>query len=92
MGIVIEVALDCCRQCRHIGHSGSFTHGGARSICDHPDACEARRSPAVFIKEYPMYAKDVKDRAADWKYHWYNRIVDDRYIPDWCPLKHGSSY
>ena len=92
----ITVEINNCRQCRHVDHSGSFTAGGARAICGHSDACKARKTYEEFLNEYPMYAKREYD--GDFKYHWYNRIVDEnakseiKGIPDWCPLKHGSMY
>jgi hypothetical protein len=89
--MLITVEVKNCGQCRHRDHSGAFTKGGARQICGHSDACKARRSLEEFAGEYPMYANDIKCRK-DWKYHWYNRIVNEKTIPDWCPLKHGSAY
>lgn len=91
--MLITVEIKHCMQCRHRDHSGSFTAGGARQICGHGAACKARRTKAQFKKEYPMYAKDI---STDWRFHWYNRIVDKhikkRTIPTWCPLAHGEGY
>lgn len=86
----LTVEIKCCRACKNVDHSGGFTKGGARPICGHDDACKVRKTEAEFNTEYPTYAKDYN--ANDWKYHWYNRIVDPDQIPDWCPLKHGSAY
>ena len=88
--MLITVEVNYCRQCRHVDHSGGFTKGGARTICGHSDACEVRKSKEEFTAEYPMYAKEFD---GDFKYHWYNRIIEnEKKIPDWCPLKHGSCY
>lgn len=93
-GLHITVVLEDCSECRHIDHSGSFTHGGARVICGHPDSTKVRRSKTQFRKEYPEYRLEMK--AEKWQYwssHWYHRILpSDDSIPEWCPLKHGSEY
>ena len=91
----ITVEVRGCEDCRHTDHSGSFTHGGAREICGHSDACdEVRKTKEEFLKEYPMYAEREYD--GKFRYHWYNRIVDTYMdkgtIPEWCPLKNGSGY
>ena len=94
----VTVNLNTCRQCHHVSHSGGFTIRGARQICGHSDACKVRKTREDFASEYPEYVdRDFeginKGFLPDWKYHWYNRIVDaEKNIPSWCPLKHGSSY
>ena len=92
--MLITVEVNNCRQCRHRDHSGGFTHGGARGICGHSDSCKERKTIAEFEAEYPMYAGEMSGDKKNWRYHWYNRIVDENEnkIPSWCPLKHGSSY
>jgi len=91
----LTVEIKCCRACKNVDHSGSFTKGGARVICGHSDACKDRRNHEEFKNEYPeYYAKgDHKD---SWKYHWFNRIIEnpekESGIPNWCPLKSGSAY
>lgn len=91
MSLQIQVNLNTCRQCRHVTHSGGFTVRGARQICGHSDACIARKCKKEFKKEYPEYAT-TRD-LSNWKFHWYNRIVDaDKDIPSWCPLRNGSQY
>ena len=88
--MLITVSIKNCSQCRFVGHSGGFTVRGARTICVHSDACQARRSKKAFKKEYPEYRTDIYE---DWDYHWYHRIVDATgKIVEWCPLKHGSAY
>lgn len=92
----VKVNINTCYDCRHLGHSGSFTHGGARNICDHDEAYRrVRVSKTRFKKMYPMYKSHTYGEG--WKYHWIHRIVEDDNrqitgIPDWCPLKHGGSY
>ena len=85
----VTTNIDHCHQCRDVGHSGSFTARGARTICDRSEACKARRSKTAFKKEYPEYRNDIHE---GWKHHWYHRIVPDKGIPNWCPLKHGARY
>ena len=86
----VTATINNCHQCRDVGHSGSFTVRGARTICDRSEACVARKSKNAFRKEYPEYAK--RDIDEHWKHHWYHRCVGDDEIPDWCPLKHGARY
>ena len=89
----ITVEINECSDCRHRGSSGRYTIGGARMICGHPSAtdCCDKKDINDFTREYPEYKRNFTRR--DWKYHWYNRIVDDiNGIPKWCPLNHGRSY
>ena len=85
----ITVIINNCKECRYIDHSGSFTVRGARIICGHHDACKARRPKSAFRSEYPEYANK---NISSWKHHWYNRVISLKWIPPWCPLKHGSQY
>lgn len=81
MSITITVVINNCGECRHVGHSGAFTKGGAKAVCHHDDAVEtATRNKSGII--------------GDDKYHWKYRVIKDREnkIPGWCPLKHGSRY
>ena len=96
--VSIAFTLNHCRQCAHIGHSGGFTKGGARTICEHNDATEtlqklgALASKKSFKRAYPEYAGDAKDNE-NWGHHWFHTIVDaDGEIVGWCPLKHGAKY
>jgi len=86
----IKINIEKCDSCIHRTHSGGFTVRGARPICGHPEACKIRRSKNAFKKEYPEYRTECK--TADWKYHWFHRIIDPNTIPDWCPIKHGAKY
>ena len=86
----ITKTINTCRACHHVGHSGSFTYGGARTISEHDNACKIRESKNKFKREYPEYRSECKDK--DWKFHWYHRIINHDVIPDWCPLKNGSDY
>lgn len=38
----IEVEIRSCYDCRYLGHSGAFTKGGAKLVCEHPDALPSR--------------------------------------------------
>lgn len=37
MGVIEEIKIECCYQCRHRDHSGAFTPGGAVILCRHPN-------------------------------------------------------
>lgn len=36
------IKVSNCHECPHVSHSGAFTVGGARTICDHDEACRKR--------------------------------------------------
>ena len=38
--IVAKVTIRNCSECRHRGHSGAFTQGGAKPVCDHDGAVD----------------------------------------------------
>ena len=40
--MIISVQINSCTECRHWGHSGAFTKGGAKAVCDHDVSCEQR--------------------------------------------------
>ena len=72
----ITIELLSCMDCRHKDHSGAFTPGGAKPVCDHDDAPCGPTS----IKAEDRY---------HWKYRVINKYPE---IPSWCPLKNGSKY
>ena len=75
--MIIEVEINKCSDCIHLDHSGAFTEGGSKPICNHEDAfCTAR-------------AKQMGCTRYDWK---YRVVTTDGPLPDWCPLKTGSQY
>jgi hypothetical protein len=76
MSVTIEITIKRCTECRHLSHSGGFTVGEAKPVCDHPKAVNC-------------FAKDIKDDKYDWK-HRVIRI--NKAIPDKCPLKNGYGY
>lgn len=92
----ITVDLTTCRDCRHRDHSGAFTRPEAQIICGHYDAARLRRSKTSLKNFNPKYYSEMKrDKWKHWKHHWWHRVLDDQKtlaIPDWCPLKNGSSY
>ena len=77
MSLTVAVQLKCCSDCHHVGHSGAFTPGGAKDVCDHADAVV--RCPNGKAK-------------GDDRYHWKYRVGRRSRIPSWCPLKYGSPY
>lgn len=40
--MIISIQINSCTECRHWGHSGAFTKGGAKAVCDHDVSCEKR--------------------------------------------------
>jgi len=81
MGIQITIDIeDCQADCTHAGHSGGFTRGGPRTLCDHPES----------VKYATRCKTSVKDD--DDKFHWRHRVVKSGKIPGWCPLRHGCKY
>jgi hypothetical protein len=78
----VTVIINKCRQCRHLGHSGAFTKGGAKPVCEHDSAVEE--------------ATALKACKGDDKYHWRHRVpkYPDRQdgMPSWCPLRRGHRY
>lgn len=88
MEIKINKTIKNCEECRHIDHSGGFTPGGAKPVCDHPKAVDM--------------AGTGKDKY-HWKHRVipYKRVMLDELrsvrrpknsIPEWCPLKNGCEY
>lgn len=70
------IQINTCSDCPHVGHSGAFTPGGAKPVCDHDDAtnrvCQFKRN--VPKKE---------------RWHWkYRQVKLDGAVPAWCPLNH----
>lgn len=92
----IEVTIESCRDCRYIDHSGSFTPGGARTICNHPDVIEIVGEIKKIFKpnDYIKHLNNQKSplyKAAENYIHWEHRVIE-KTIPEWCPLKHGKPY
>lgn len=86
VAVIPKKIIKGCHECPHSGHSGAFTIGGARSICNHNSSCRPRRSKEDFKAEYPKYFKESeKDKWEHWSHHWFHRITEGD-IPDWCPL------
>lgn len=77
--MLITVEIKSCSDCRYRDHSGAFTPGGAKPVCGHPDACDDWK------KRVTPYRRVFDKNGYD-----YCRLP--KKIPDWCPLKHGSSY
>jgi hypothetical protein len=73
----VVVNIKDCSDCCHLGHSGAFTPGGAKSVCGHDYA----------VDHCPNKNAKGKDR-----WHWKYRVLNPEKTPDWCPLKHGRDY
>ncbi len=78
----ITVEIKDCQECRHEGHSGAFTPGGAKPVCDHKEAVD-----------YATQNKQVNKKNKDDRYHWRHRVIKNtKKIPSWCPLTYGCRY
>ena len=84
-----------CGTCYHRKHSGSFTLGGAKSICDHPD-CSVTVKKMYNLKDEDANRNDKNYKIEDQCYYWRNRLVESFFllgkIPKFCPLKNGFKY
>ena len=97
----VTVELKNCGDCRHLGHSGSFTPGGASAICQGPNAIKIvgkfKKIPCP-----PNYTKHLNKTSKSSSkqhmqamnfIHYKHRIVDiNDSIPGWCPMKQGEKY
>lgn len=97
--MIITKEIKKCRQCRFVDHSGSFTPGGAKDICQGPSVIE-------WVAQYknlyrpPYYIKAINNPKSRYHkdainyIHWRHRVVeaDKEKIPEWCPLKNGEFY
>jgi len=81
----ISVRIDACSGCRHRGHSGAFTPGGAILICEHKYAPREAKVPEV---------RDFNDVNTEEiaKKVFAPRTLEKGVIPNWCPLKRGLPY
>ena len=71
---MVTLEIKSCGGCPYVGHSGGFTPGGAKPVCDHNDAVDR-------VCQFKNVSK--KDR-----WHWkYRKVTLDGAIPVWCPLK-----
>lgn len=96
--MLITTEINKCTDCRHLGHSGAFTPGGAKEICSHSDAIERSTSykgiykPKNYIKHLNNSKSKQYDAAVNY-IHWKHRTIDaEGPIPKWCPLKNGAKY
>ena len=79
MLITVEIKK-CFPDCRHASHSGAFTKGGSKPVCDGPNVCD-------IVRKF----KNLPDN--DDKYHWKHRVFKiNKPIPAWCPLRNGEQY
>lgn len=71
-GSSVFLQIPTCGRCPFVDHSGSFTPGGAKTICNHRDAVET-------------FAANV---AGEDRYHWkYRQVNHDAAPPEQCPLR-----
>lgn len=63
--MMVQTELNSCKDCRHAGHSGAFTEGGAQLLCDHPNAPKNRNSkwnrPLLNPSAPTEFPKDIPD-------------------------------
>jgi len=79
MSIHVTVVINKCPDCRHCGHSGSFTTGGAKPICDHPKVFRYVEGDDGWECRVIPYSATENGRVP-------------KRIPAWCPLRHGENY
>ena len=95
--MLITVKIKYCHQCHYVDHSGAFTPGGAKPICQHPDVIEIVAKfkdiecPPDYIKHLNNEKSPLHKKAVNY-IHWKHRVIRSKTIPEWCPLKHGGSY
>jgi len=88
--IEIRKTIRTCSDCRHLGHSGQFTPGGARPVCDHPWATDLMSPPGIPRPRPTDRGPLGPDNNA---FHWRHREVGrDSVPPASCPLRHGQDY
>lgn len=77
--MLVSFDLKNCYECKHKDHTGGFSQGGSKSVCDHPNAKESATkrgvSKRLFLSGKSIWLKDI-----------------DKKIPNWCPLHHGFKY
>jgi hypothetical protein len=80
----IKISINKCSQCKHAGHSGAFTPGGAISICNHEGA---PRNDVQGVRDF----RDINSREIAIRVFGQRKITHT-IIPEWCPLKQGGMY
>lgn len=76
----VSIEIKNCGDCMYLEHSGAFTPGGAKPVCNGPDAVD------TFTKNKKVNSN--KKRFPDDKYHWRHRVIrDTNKIHNHCPLK-----
>lgn len=70
-----NIKIDKCKNCPYLDHSGMFTKGGAKPVCDGPGCVDSFTRSKTF-------------RNKDDKFHWRHRVVDPEKTPpkNKCPL------
>ena len=77
------VQINKCGQCRYRDHSGYFTPGGAKNICQGPNVIEhVARYKDIFCP--PNYIKHLNDSNSRYHkdainyIHWMHRVITDK--------------
>ena len=73
----ITTHIQNCDECPYCDHSGAFTPGGAKPICNHPKILET--------KGYD-WDKRVIPYRREFIFNDERSILKPKRIPDWCPL------
>lgn len=66
------IEVPCCQECPHNGHTGAFTHGGAKRTCDHLKAPKFSDGRLMGNGRPLLDPKDSRNFPKE--------------IPGWCPL------
>ena len=82
----IKIQINTCLDCKHKGHSGAFTPGGAISICRHQEA------PTQGIIEGVNGYADIKTEEIAQAVFGPKQLLDYFEIPTWCPMNNGYDY
>lgn len=74
-----------CNNCHHLSHTGSFTKGGAKPMCTHPDGPRNKDGSLIPAGVIP-YKRDWSNERND------HAPYIPKQIPKWCPLLNGCIY
>lgn len=80
--MAVQLVINTCGECPYVDHSGAFTPGGAKDICQHKNAV------ASFAGHIGDDAPNPDNLAGGDRYHWKHRIVDrGAEPPPQCPIR-----
>ena len=80
-----------CKTCPRLGHSGAFTKGGAKPVCEHPHAVYWFTNGKSLSQPDDTWSEE-RIRSAENRYHWMHRVIDlNKEPPKECPLRHKEN-